>query len=161
MVLASGSMVALPSWALGWRAGDISHDSSFTRSEQDLISAIADTIIPSDGTIGALSVGVDKFLIRLIEKCYDEAFQNDIKTQLHKLNAAAEKKAGIPFGEGTRKQREDLFLAFSTSGDEDENGFFEFMKDQTIRGFNTSEEVMVNYHHYVMMPGFYDGCVDV
>jgi len=47
------------------------------------------------------------------------------------------------------------------SANENQEAFFEFIKSQTIRGFETSKEVMVDYHNYVMMPGFYDGNVDV
>lgn len=161
-MLASGGMIALPSWTLGWKSGDMTtRNSTFTRTEQELIMALADTVIPSDGTIGALSVGVDKYLIRLIEECYEEDFRDNVKIQLQKLDVEAEKAERSSFIKCNQKQREDIFLVFSTSGKESEKEFFEFMKWQTIRGFNTSEEVMVNYHNYVMMPGYYDGCVDV
>lgn len=162
LMLASGGMFALPSWAVGWSIDDVTdHNSSFTRLEQELITSIADTIIPSDGTIGALSVGVDKFLVRLIENCFEEDFRDSIKAHLQSLNRAAKNKTGVSFGECAQKQREDIFSTFSSSGNEEEKEFFDFMKNQAIRGFNTSEEVMVNYHDYVMMPGFYNGCVDV
>jgi len=35
------------------------------------------------------------------------------------------------------------------------------LRNETIRGYTTSEYVMVNYYHYVMAPGFYHGCVAV
>lgn len=162
MMLASGSLVALPSWAMGWKPKDMAAaGTSFTGAEQQLIAAISDTIIPSDGTIGALSVGVDKFLIRLMEECYEEEFRTNIKAQLGNLNKTAEEKESTTYIECTKKQKEAILTALSASETEAEKEFFGFMKWQTIRGFNTSEEVMVNYHDYVMMPGYYDGCVDV
>lgn len=162
MMLASGSLMALPSWAMGWKAEDmVTSHASFTAAEQELIAAIADTLIPSDGTIGALSVGVDKFLLRLLEECYKEEFRTGIKAQLGNLNKSAEEKESTSFIECPKKQREDMLKTLSASKSEVEREFYGFMKGQTIRGFNTSEEVMVNYHDYVMMPGYYDGCVDV
>lgn len=162
MMLASGSLVALPSWAMGWKPKDMTTAGrSFTEVEQQLTAAIADTIIPSDGNIGALSVGVDKFLLRLIEECYEEEFRTNIKAQLRNLDKTAEEKDNASFTECSKKQREDMLRELSASENEAEKEFFVFMKSQTIRGFNTSEEVMVNYHDYVMMPGYYDGCVDV
>lgn len=162
MILASGSLVALPSWAMGWKLKDVATSgTSFTMAEQEVITAIADTLIPSDGTIGALSVGVDKFLIRLIEECYEEEFQTGIKAQLENLNKTVKEKDNASFTECSKKQKEDRLRALSASKNEAEKEFFDFIKSQTIRGFNTSEEVMVNYHNYVMMPGYYDGCVDV
>ena len=35
------------------------------------------------------------------------------------------------------------------------------MKSETIRGFNTSREVMLQYLNYKIVPGHYYGCVDV
>jgi len=35
------------------------------------------------------------------------------------------------------------------------------MKSETIRGFNTSKEVMVGYHKFKLAPGHFYGCVDV
>jgi hypothetical protein len=35
------------------------------------------------------------------------------------------------------------------------------MKSETIRGFNTSQEVMQDYLHYQVAPGHYYGCIDI
>ena len=35
------------------------------------------------------------------------------------------------------------------------------MKSETIRGFNTSQQVMEKYLHYKVAPGHYHGCVNV
>jgi alanine or glycine:cation symporter, AGCS family len=50
------------------------------------ISAIADTIIPEGDSVGAVAVGVDRFLVRLIEECYDEHVQENVRTQLRLLD---------------------------------------------------------------------------
>jgi hypothetical protein len=58
-------------------------------------------------------------------------------------------------------QRQDLLLKLSTSENKDEKDFFNLLKSETIRGFNTSKEVMVGYLKFKLVPGHYYGCVDV
>ena len=43
----------------------------------------------------------------------------------------------------------------------DEKDFFDLMKTETIRGFNTSQKVMENYLGYKIAPGHYYGCINV
>jgi hypothetical protein len=39
--------------------------------------------------------------------------------------------------------------------------FFELIKGETIRGFRTSREVMLDFLDYKIVPGHYFGCVDI
>src|SRR5688572_10257434 len=91
IVLASGSLVALPSWANGWSRETLADNGSmFSVTEQDTLASVADTIIPAGNAIGALSVGVDKFLQKLIEKCYEQSVQDNVKVQLNGLETTAQ-----------------------------------------------------------------------
>lgn len=162
LMAASGALVSLPAWAEGWSQDKltIAH-SSFTFAEQDLLTSVADTIIPAGNSIGALSVGVDKFLQKLFQDCYEQDVQGNIKNQLQKLDTNAQSKFGKTFPACDQQQRQELLLAFSTSGDKGEKDFFDLVKSETIRGFNTSKEVMLDYLRYKVVPGHYYGCVDV
>lgn len=133
----------------------------FTVSEKSTLTSIADTIIPAGTSIGALSVGTDKFLEKLFEKCYEKDVQDNIKAQFAALNQKAETEHEKIFSKCDQKQREELLLSFSTSEVEAEKEFFDLMKSQTIRGYRTSEEVMTKYLNYVMAPGYFNGCVDI
>jgi hypothetical protein len=42
-----------------------------------------------------------------------------------------------------------------------EKDFFDLIKSETIRGFNTSQKVMQEYLGYKVAPGHYYGSVDV
>lgn len=162
LMMASGGVLALPSWAMGWKPDTMaSYNTTFTEYEINIISSLVDVIIPSNGEIGGLSVGVDKFLVGLISRCYEEEFRGDIKNNLRELDYSAEQKHNKNFVDCDKTQQAALFLAMSKNGDDNDESFFNFMKGQTIRGFETSEEVMVNYHGWVLMPGYYDGNVDV
>lgn len=128
---------------------------------QEILASVADTIIPAGNSIGALSVGVDKFLQKLIDNCYEEEVQDNVKTQLMALEATAQSTYGRTFQECNQGQREEMLLRFSVSTNEAEESFFKLIKSETIRGFNTSREVMVNHHHYKQVPGHFYGCADV
>ena len=162
IMAASGSLMALPSWAEGWNPADVaSHGTSFSVQTQETLAAVADTIIPPGNAIGALSVGVDKFLQKLIDDCYEKEIQDNVKARLESLENSARSLHGKSFKECDQTQREAMFMKFAESVNTDKAEFFKLIKSETIRGFNTSREVMVNYHHFKQVPGHYYGCVDV
>lgn len=162
LMAASAGLIALPLWAEGWVAETLpTRLSVFTMTEQDALAAVADTIIPPGDSIGALSVGVDKFLVALFDRCYEEDVQANLKKQLGALDTAARSKHGKDFAACDPDLRTNLLMSFADSDEKDKSDFFTLVKRETIRGFSTSREVMVEYHKYKVAPGHYHGCVDV
>jgi hypothetical protein len=159
---ASAGLIALPSWAEGWNTETLpAHLSVFSSTEQDVLAAVADTIIPPGDSIGALSVGVDKFLVALFDRCYEKDVQDNLKKQLNALDAVAQSTHGKNFATCDLDKRTKILLGFADSSEKEKSEFFELLKSETIRGFSTSKEVMVGYHNYKVAPGHYYGCVDV
>lgn len=164
LALGSGLLLNLPAWAEHWSAASlpVTKASAFDAGQQALIASIADTIIPAAGdTPGALAVGVDKFLFKLISDCYEPAVAENVKRCLGELDAASGKQLSKPFSTCDQKQKEALILQFSSSSKKEDQDFFNLMKSETIRGYNTSKEVMLKYLKYKIAPGHYYGCVDV
>lgn len=162
LLVATGGLIALPAWAQEWSISDLSKlPSSFSASDQEILASVADTIIPPGNSIGALSVGVDKFLQKLIDNCYDAEVQENVRTQLSVLDDDAKNTYGNPFKSCDQLQRETLLTKMSVSENKKEKDFFDLMKAETIRGFNTSREVMLQYLNYKILPGHFYGCVDV
>jgi hypothetical protein len=162
IAIASGSLITLPLW-MGCGSGDTpaTHLSSFSLTEQELLAGITDTIIPAGNTIGALSVGVDKFLQKLIDDCYEKDVQDNVKAQLKALESSAKTIHGKSFDDCTQAQRQELLLKLSVSENKVEKDFLTLIKSETIRGFNTSQKVMQEYLNYKVAPGHYYGCVDL
>jgi hypothetical protein len=160
LTVASAALVALPSWATSWTKSDVSI-SLTPFMEAETLTAVADTIIPNNGTVGALSVGVDKFLLKLISNCYDANVNSNVDTQLKNLNNWAQAAYTKSFAQCDQKQREELLLQMKASSEKAQNDFFNLIKSETIRGFSTSREVMVTYQKYKLVPGHFHGCVDV
>ena len=160
--MASGALISLPSWAEGWTLDKLRlGQSSFSSQELDLLTSVSDTIIPAGKSIGAVTVGVDKFLQKLFQDCYEKDVQANIKNQLLKLDKNSQNANGKSFSACDQQQRQEMLLKFSSSEDKAEKDFFDLIKSETIRGFNTSKEVMLNYLNYKVVPGHYYGCVDV
>jgi len=155
-------LISLPQWMISCGVSDSpTHQSSFTSTEQSILASIADTIIPAGNSIGALSVGVDKYLQKLIDDCCEKDAQDDIKKQLTKLNLAADKEFGKSFTKCSQQEKEKMLLKLSSSEIQEEKAFFNYMKSETIRGFTTSQKVMQDYLGYKVAPGHYYGCVTV
>jgi hypothetical protein len=145
-----------------WQLADqLTHQGFFSYNQEKLMSAVADTIIPEGipaiapenaQPIGALSTGTDKFLLRLFEHCYESEDQEIIKRGLDHLGK-------LDFLSSDQQTREELLMSLSNSENEKDQRFFQLMKSQTIYGFTTVREVMVDYHGYKVAAGGFKGCV--
>ena len=162
IAIVSGGLITLPQWMISCGVSDTAtHQTSFSLAEQKILASITDTIIPAGNSIGALSVGVDKFLQKLIDDCYEKNVQDNVKTQLKGLDGSANTTHKRSFADCTQAQREELLLKLSASQEKAEKDFFDLVKSETIRGFNTSQKVMTEYLNYKIAPGHYYGSVDV
>ncbi len=148
-----------------WQILDqLNHTGFFTFKEEETISAVAETIIPEGlppilpnpeaKPIGALSTGTDQYMKKVFEHCYEKEDQDLIKSH---LNSLVEKG----FLKASKEEREAMLMALSNSENEGDQEFFKVMKSETITGFTTVKEVMVDYRNYKVAPGIYTGCVDV
>ncbi len=161
LALASGALVALPSWARGWSPDELVFDSAFTGDQQKMISLVADAIIPAGDSIGALTVETDKFLDRLFSDCYEEADRSGIMVMLdevEKISHAVHKRS---FGKCTQEQKLETLESIASSDNQDVRESFNRFKGETIRGFRTSKVVMTEYLDYQVIPAHFNGCVDV
>jgi hypothetical protein len=162
-MLLSGGLVSLPAWANRWDLQEVSSiGHHFLEGQEELLTSLVDTILPAaeDG-VGGVKVGVDQFLIKLFDQCYDGEIQENIKARLNGLQEKSEMMFGRSFRDCTQLERQELLTTWANSENESEKSFFELIKSESIRGFRTSREVMIKYYKYRVAPGFYHGCVDV
>jgi hypothetical protein len=162
-MLASGSLATLPAWANNWTKQDFTTESGhFLEGQEELLASLVDTILPADQDgVGGIKVGVDQFLIKLFDQCYDAEVQENIKDRMGGLQQKAKTRFGRSFKDCDQSQRQELLLACGHSENESEKNFFDLIKSESIRGFRTSREVMIKYYKYRVAPGHYHGCVDV
>ena len=162
LAIAAAGLIILPQWMISCGISETSsHPTSFSIPEQKSLASIVDTIIPPANSIGALSVETDKYLQKLIDDCLEKEVKDNVKIQLKAIETNAEKQHGKSFADCTQKQREDLLLKFASSENKQEKDFFNLIKTETIRGFNTSQKVMKEYLGYKVAPGHYYGCLNI
>ena len=152
--------LALVDWK--WQILDrLSHAGFFTYDQERLITSLAETLIPEGipggsgaAPIGALSTGTDQFLIKFFEKCLEKEEQEILSQELKVLQ-----KRG--FAALTKQEREAILGEYSETEDQNQKKFYELIRANTIFGFTTAREVMVDHLGYQVAPGFYNGCVEV
>jgi len=157
--LAAAATSILPDWLQGWSVQKLTPSLVFSEDQKDKLSLIAGTFIPEGAEKGANGVGVGKFLDVLFADCFTTADQNKIKDSLVEIDALAKLQFQQNFGQSTQQQREKVLQNLATNPTH--KWAADTLRNETIRGYTTSEYVMVNYYHYVMAPGFYHGCVTV
>lgn len=144
-----------------WQILDrLTHIGFFTYDQEQLITSLADTLIPegvSGGStaapIGALSTGTDQFLIKFFEKCLEK---EELDILIQELNALVERR----FAALEKQEREAILGEYAKAEDEQQKKFYELIRANTIFGFTTAKQVMVDYLGYQVAPGFYSGCVE-
>jgi hypothetical protein len=152
--------LALVDWK--WQILDrLTHAGFFTYDQERLITSLAETLIPEGipvgsgaAPIGALSTGTDQFLIKFFEKCLEKEEQEILTQELKVLQ-----KRG--FAALTKQEREAILGEYSETEDQNQKKFYELIRANTIFGFTTAREVMVDHLGYQVAPGFYNGCVEV
>lgn len=152
----------LPAWAKSWDKQSLNTTGTlFNREQEKMLSVLSDAIIPPGDSIGALSVGVDKFLTKLFSDCYDAEIQHKIKLQLEQIDTKARNDYGTPFESCQPPKKMSIMEQFACSDNEETRETFQLIKHETIRGFRTSKIVMTEYLDYQVMPGHFNGCVEV
>ena len=163
IALATGFLAILPSWARGWTRDTLAAgESCFTADEQQLLSAVADALIPAGKeNVGALSVGVDQFLNRLYSDCYEPEIQDKIKLQLQQIDQKARNDYQTSFESCSTPQKMSIMEQCACNDDPEVRDTFQLLKNETIRGFRTSKVVMTEYLDYQVIPAHFNGCVEV
>lgn len=107
-------------------------------------------IIPESSIPGAVSLGVPAFVKVMLRDCYEPSTAELLTKALANLptieKVSESEKEQLFFQIEQGKMGSDVKKAMAT------------LKGLTIRGYLTTEYVMVNHQNYVMAPGFFNGC---
>ena len=159
---AIGGLISLPAWASGWTAETVRPtEQLLSRSQDNLLAEIVETIIPATDTPGAKALNVHQFIQKMVLDCYEPKAQETLRKGLETTDELAQKTFGKSFANGDVTQRTALLTQLSQSSDPVQKEFYGLVKGLTIRGYMSSEYVMTNLTHYQMIPGHYYGCVPV
>lgn len=142
-LVAAGTVVLIPHDAFAaWdrvAAGFVPRD-GLTDAELARIAAIADVILPRTDSPSATDVGVPAFINVVVSENYSDEDRATFVANLDQLDAA-----GIDEIEAIKDRKTEPARTYWK------------LKDLVIHGYFTSEPVMNDVLHYVVIPGKFDG----
>lgn len=148
----------------------------FSADQKNLVSEVAEIIIPKTDTPGAKDAKVGDFIEKMIKECYAGKDQDSFAKGLKELEkkdflkaSPADQTKILKELEASAKTDSDKATEerkkFTEAGKEytDDQGvpFFKLIKELTLLGYFTSEPGATQALEYVAVPGRYDGCIDL
>lgn len=141
----------------------------FTDIERNMVSTIADIIIPATTIPGAIGAGVPGFVEMMIGQCYPGKEIDSFHKGLAAFGLICSKKYNHHFLKLSRdKQIEAVkFLdnkVFGKNGsgnqwDESVSDFYRNVKGLTVLGYYSSKTGATEALRYLPVPGYYKGCI--
>lgn len=137
----------------------------------ELISELAEMIIPKTDTAGAKEAGVGEFIIMMIKECTDRSSQNKFLSGLQDLENYCQLHFDNSFLNCYPHQRhralksgeEDATLLPGILGKAQQKflgkAFFTTLKEYTVTGYCTSMLGATQALTYDYIPGSYQGCI--
>ena len=80
----------------------------FTSEQAQLVTSIADTIVPKGETPGAVDVGVPSFIEDIVSKTYSEIQKSSFMDGMSEFMELAEKEHGDDFADLSNSEKEDF-----------------------------------------------------
>jgi hypothetical protein len=137
-----------------------------------ILSAVVDRILPATDTPGAIEVGVDQFIDKILYRVFPENIQNGFASGLDSFNAYAQNKYNKDFARLLHEEQDAIITEFESKsgplpasmwgfnfGEVDEFPFYRMMKELALIGYFQSERVSKEVLGYNPIPGPYLGCV--
>ncbi len=133
----------------------------FQGSQKDIVTAIADVILPKTDTSGALDANVPAFIDSMLADVYDAA----AKERFNRGFAEFEKAGGKAFLEldaaGRKAAVKESLEAALAAEKPDGKPFILMTRELTLLGFYTSKVGIAENMEYSQAPGAFHGCVPV
>ena len=155
--LFAGAVVTLPMMgALGGCSSPVPTDIS---SQMQLVSAIADRVIPATDTPGALAAGVPDYIAAVARDFLTEEQRGDFLEGIAAIATAANESGLSSFEGGSAEDQDRVLASLSERGEDDQaRRAWQALRDLTVFGFYTSEAATQELS-YEEIPGRYESCL--
>ena len=150
------------------REAEITGDGK-TYSEKDiaLMNEIGETIIPTTDTPGAKATGIGKFMVVMVNDCYDEENRIAFRKGLDMIHENFKEEFGKPFVEATPEEHtrfligleKEMAAYYSNKKPEQPDHYYRILKELTLLGYFTSEIGCNQALNYIQTPGAYKACI--
>ena len=170
MVLIGGGTVAAYS-GYKWYSWTKRPDLEWLTTQRELISSLAETIIPKTDSPGAAEAGVADYILTMIIDCTETKSQNKFINGLHDLMDYTQSEFHKPFTVCQQEEKIAVLGHFEEKGKplkgiwgKAQNrflgkSFFTTLQEYTVQGYCSSEAGATRALSYVAVPGKYQGCV--
>ena len=140
----------------GWKPDYLSAD------QGAIVRRIADILIPTTDTPGALDAGVPEYINMVARDIMKPEDQESFKEGFLQFGKACQSANGKSFVDCTSEEQLSFLQKLEKEGaSADGPSFIEVMKNMTYRGFFTSEVGMTDVLNFDPVPGNYDGCISL
>lgn len=139
--------------------------SLFNRRQAQMVSALADVILPEDDTPSASQVGVPQFIESMVKEVYNEEQRSQFLNGLDQFGEDSSVTLNGNFYDMTDEIKYEHTFGLNRAAIEnprDENGnrpFILIFRELTMLGYFTSEVGATQVLRYEPTPGEYRGCV--
>ena len=133
----------------------------FKGKQADIVSAIADVLIPKTDTSGALDAGVPAFIDSIMADVYPKDAQARFAAGIDEFetSSAAGGKAFLDQDVTQRAATVQKSLDAAFTGEHAQKPFILVARELTLLGFYTSRVGITENMEYVAVPTVYHGCV--
>lgn len=145
----------------------------FDSNQAAIIAEIAETILPKSTTPGAKELAVPQFIDKMVKTTMDEASQKTLLDGLEGFEKEAEATYNKSFLEMSQEERTAYLTkldkekprsgismwGINLEPDAPKPTFFKIIKELTLFGFYTTEEIGKNVLAYDPIPGEYVACM--
>lgn len=141
-------------------------------AHEELIAALAQTIIPTTESPGAIEAGVPGFIVKMVREATDRASQHNFIEGLDETEALCRDRYGRRFVHCSPDEREAVLRHWEHDGHKASgrlarvrkrwsgSRFFDLLRDYTIIGYCTSQQGATRGLAYDFIPGAaFEGCL--
>jgi hypothetical protein len=154
-----------------WYDWNKSPDISYAEQHKELITELAETIIPATDTPGAREAATGDFIVTMVRDCTDRMSANKFIDGLKELQDYCLNRFNKPYTQCAATDKEAVLRHFEEKG-KPFNGiigkaqnaflgksFFTTLKEYTVEGYCTSEAGATKGLDYLFIPGHFQGCI--
>lgn len=155
-----------------WRDWHKSPDITWLRQHKELVSALAETIIPETAdSPGARTAGAGDYIVLMIRDCTEKMSANKFIDGLKDLEKDCYSRYRLTYAALNPTQQKEMLSRFEEKGKpfrgiigKAQNrylgkSFFTTLKELTVAAYCTSEAGATKGLAYLYIPGAYHGCV--
>lgn len=141
-------------------------------SQANTLSALVDRILPATETPGAIEVGVDQFIDKILHRVFPDNIQEGYASGLDEFNQYAKSQFNKNFTRLTHAEQDQIITAYEeksgrmpnsiwdfTYKNSDDFPFYSMTKELALIGYFHSERISKEVLSYNPIPGPFIGCI--